>query len=302
MAELASASDSEGEGEEDAAEEVQPHLSIVVIGAECQIRQSSLLLFTKVGMNLHTIPQNVPRAYPLQLKLLCLHCELCKAKGTALATCTSTLMLRRANLPGCTMLMESGCNCSTAASEALTCQMYLLVGTYRGLCVFAKQPVTELLTEAAHLVWSNMSRAIMLLEAAQHRLPVPDHLLTRIACVGCVVVQAAAVSSEEEESGDELEAISDDEEEDALMDLDADEASSSGDEQLEEEDCDLPKGGSQPKKQKTESQSQGLGSVGWDASDEEEEPVAPAAQGRLCSHYAVAHNVFKTGTGSQVHA
>ena len=94
----------------------------------------------------------------------------------------------------------------------------------------------------------------------------------------CLQVLAAASEQpvEDDASDDQPGATSDEEDDEGdFDDIDVDEASSSGE---EEEDQETAIGVPQAKKQKLAGQSQGLGSVGWDASDEEEEPNVPAAE------------------------
>lgn len=75
---------------------------------------------------------------------------------------------------------------------------------------------------------------------------------------------------------DQVEASSADEDEVGLDDIDVDEVSTSAsdEEEEEEEAARVPSA----KKQKTGSQGAGLGSVGWEASDEEDDQAVPASQ------------------------
>lgn len=82
-----------------------------------------------------------------------------------------------------------------------------------------------------------------------------------------------------EGEAEQSDATSDEDEEDmALDDIDVDDASTLASSSDENEDQAQVKGAPQAKKQKIASQSQGLGSVGWEASDEEEDLAVPVAQ------------------------
>ena len=75
---------------------------------------------------------------------------------------------------------------------------------------------------------------------------------------------------------DQVEASSAEEDEVGLDDINVNEiyTSASDEEEEEEEDTRVPSA----KKQKTGSQGAGLGSVGWEASDEEDNQAVPASQ------------------------
>ena len=120
-------------------------------------------------------------------------------------------------------------------------------------------------------------------------------LVTCLEQIACLQVLAAASEQpdedpiEDDNSDDQPGATSDEEDDEGdLDDIDLDEASSSSDE--EEEDQETAAGVPQAKKQKLAGQGQGLGSVGWDASDEEDEPSVPAAEtGRFTCAGFVMH-------------